>query len=147
VLQEKNAVVLGVSPDGVTSHQSFREKFSLPFPLLVDEDKAISNLYGVWGERSFAGRTYMGVIRSHFVIDEHGEPGRSMACDPPTARAFDSAAVASLQGPELIFSSPVWSSEPPPPRFGDRQDRRRTRFRLNGTMHRAPGWWLLRLWN
>ncbi len=72
-VQEKNAVVLGVSPDGVTSHQSFRDKFNLPFPLLADEDKAIANLYGVWGERNFAGRTYMGVIRSHFVIDEQGK--------------------------------------------------------------------------
>jgi peroxiredoxin Q/BCP len=69
---EKNAVVLGVSPDGVSSHQSFRDKFELPFPLLTDQDKAISNLYGVWGEREFAGRKYMGVNRSHFVIDEDG---------------------------------------------------------------------------
>ena len=44
-----NAVVLGVSPNGVESHQSFRDKFSLPFPLLTDEDKAIANAYGVWG--------------------------------------------------------------------------------------------------
>jgi peroxiredoxin Q/BCP len=72
-VEEKNAVVLGVSPDGVKSHQEFKQKFELPFPLLVDEDKAISNLYGVWGERSFAGRTYMGVQRSHFVIDEDGK--------------------------------------------------------------------------
>jgi peroxiredoxin Q/BCP len=64
--------VLGVSPDGVSSHQSFRDKFELPFPLLTDQDKAISNLYGVWGEREFAGRKYMGVNRSHFVIDEDG---------------------------------------------------------------------------
>jgi peroxiredoxin Q/BCP len=72
-VQEKNAVVLGVSPDGVSSHQAFRDKFELPFPLLTDEDKTISNLYGVWGEREFAGRKYMGVNRSHFVIDEDGK--------------------------------------------------------------------------
>jgi peroxiredoxin Q/BCP len=72
-VREKNAVVLGVSPDGVESHQKFRDKFGLPFPLLVDQDKTIANLYGVWGEREFAGRKYMGVQRSHFVIDEEGK--------------------------------------------------------------------------
>ena len=72
-VREKNAVVLGVSPDGIDSHQKFRDKFGLPFPLLVDEDKTIANLYGVWGEREFAGRKYMGVQRSHFVIDEEGK--------------------------------------------------------------------------
>ena len=71
-VQEKNAVVLGVSPDGVASHQAFRDKFGLPFPLLTDEDKSISNLYGAWGQREFAGRKFMGVIRSHFVVDEEG---------------------------------------------------------------------------
>ncbi len=69
----KNAVVLGVSPDGVGSHQAFRDKFELPFPLLTDEDKAITQSYGAWGEREFAGRKFMGVIRSHFVIDEQGK--------------------------------------------------------------------------
>lgn len=73
VIQDKNAVVLGVSPDDSASHTKFKQKFSLPFPLLVDEDHAISEAYGVWGEKSMYGRTYMGVIRSHFVIDEAGK--------------------------------------------------------------------------
>lgn len=67
-----NAVVLGVSPDGVTSHKKFKDKFGLPFPLLVDEDHSIAAAYGVWGEKSMYGKKYMGTIRSHWVIDENG---------------------------------------------------------------------------
>jgi peroxiredoxin Q/BCP len=73
VIEEQNAVVLGVSPDGVTSHQKFKTKYDLPFALLVDEEHAIAELYGVWGEKSMYGRKYMGIIRSHFVIDEAGK--------------------------------------------------------------------------
>ncbi|HEY7270639.1 MAG TPA: peroxiredoxin, partial [Dehalococcoidia bacterium] len=72
-VEVKNAVVLGVSPDGVESHQAFRDKFSLPFPLLTDEDKAIATAYGVWGERERDGQKFMGIFRSHFVIDENGK--------------------------------------------------------------------------
>jgi peroxiredoxin Q/BCP len=71
-IEEKNAVVLGVSPDGVASHQKFRSKHDLPFTLLVDEDHAIAEAYGVWGEKSMYGKKYMGIIRSQFVIDEAG---------------------------------------------------------------------------
>jgi thioredoxin-dependent peroxiredoxin len=71
-LEEKNSVVLGVSPDGIESHQAFKSKFGLPFPLLVDEDHQISEAYGVWGEREFNGNRFMGIFRSHFVIDEGG---------------------------------------------------------------------------
>ena len=70
---EKGAVILGVSPDDVKSHVKFRDKFSLPFPLLTDEDKAIANAYGVWGERERDGNKFMGIFRSHFVIDENGK--------------------------------------------------------------------------
>ncbi len=72
-IQDKNAVVLGVSPDDVASHQKFKSKFSLPFPLLVDEDHQIAEAYGVWGEKNFYGKKSMGIIRSHFVIDEAGK--------------------------------------------------------------------------
>jgi peroxiredoxin Q/BCP len=71
-VREKNAVVLGVSPDGVASHQKFKSKYDLPFTLLVDSDHAIADAYGVWGEKSMYGKKYMGIIRSHFVIDEDG---------------------------------------------------------------------------
>lgn len=66
------AVVLGVSPDGEASHAKFREKYDLPFALLADADHAVAEKYGVWGEKSFAGKTYMGVDRSTFVIDADG---------------------------------------------------------------------------
>ena len=72
VIEERNGVVLGVSPDGQKAHTKFRTKHNLPFTLLVDEDHAISEAYGVWGEKSMMGRKYMGVTRSHFVIDEAG---------------------------------------------------------------------------
>ncbi|UCF38928.1 MAG: thioredoxin-dependent thiol peroxidase [Acidobacteriota bacterium] len=72
-IEANNAVVLGVSPDGVESHRKFRSKFNLPFELLVDSEHEIAELYGVWGEKSMYGRKYMGIIRSHFVIDEQGK--------------------------------------------------------------------------
>ena len=72
-IEEKNAVVLGVSPDGVKSHQKFKTKFNLPFTLMADEDHAIAEAYGVWVEKSMYGKKYMGIERSHFVIDEAGQ--------------------------------------------------------------------------
>ena len=66
------AVVLGVSPDSAASHARFRKKFDLNFPLLADEDHAVSTAYGVWKEKSMYGRTYMGIERSTFLIDEEG---------------------------------------------------------------------------
>jgi peroxiredoxin Q/BCP len=71
-IEEKNATVLGISPDGMQSHQKFKTKFNLPFTLLSDEDHAVAEAYGVWGEKSMMGKTYMGIIRSHFVVDENG---------------------------------------------------------------------------
>lgn len=67
-----DAVVLGVSPDPVSSHVKFRDKYDLNFPLLADEDHAVSEAYGVWKEKSMYGRTYMGIERSTFVIDPEG---------------------------------------------------------------------------
>ena len=64
--------VLGVSPDSIKSHQKFSEKFSLPFPLIPDPDKLIIKSYGVWGPKKFMGKTYDGVNRTTFVIDEKG---------------------------------------------------------------------------
>lgn len=66
------AVVLGVSPDPVASHARFREKYGLNFPLLSDEDHAVAEAWGVWKEKSMYGKTYMGVERSTFIIDEDG---------------------------------------------------------------------------
>jgi peroxiredoxin Q/BCP len=72
-IEEQNAVVLGISPDNVASHQKFKTKYNLPFTLLVDEDHTIADAYGVWGEKTNYGKTYMGIIRSQFVIDEQGK--------------------------------------------------------------------------
>jgi thioredoxin-dependent peroxiredoxin len=66
------AVLLGVSPDGIASHKKFKAKFKLPFPLLADEDHAVAEAYGAWGEKSMYGRKYMGVLRSTFVISGAG---------------------------------------------------------------------------
>ena len=71
-ISERNAVVFGISPDGVKSHGKFRTKFDLPFRLLADEEHKVAELYGVWGEKSMYGKQYFGIIRSHFVIDEAG---------------------------------------------------------------------------
>jgi peroxiredoxin Q/BCP len=72
-IEARNAVVLGVSPDSVKSHQRFKSKYDLPFALLPDPDHAIAGAYGVWQEKSMYGRKYMGILRSHFVIDEEGK--------------------------------------------------------------------------
>jgi peroxiredoxin Q/BCP len=66
--KKKGAVVLGVSVDPVKAHDKFVEKFNLPFPLLADEDKKIVNDYGVWGQKSFMGRKYLGIHRVTFLI-------------------------------------------------------------------------------
>jgi peroxiredoxin Q/BCP len=70
--QRAGAVVLGVSPDDESSHGKFRKKYELPFTLLADTDHSVSEQYGVWGEKKFAGKSYMGVKRSTFVIDADG---------------------------------------------------------------------------
>jgi len=71
-IEKRGAVVLGVSPDGEASHARFKKKYKLPFPLVVDENHAIAERYGVWGEKSMYGKKYMGIVRSHFVVDEEG---------------------------------------------------------------------------
>lgn len=68
----KGAVVLGVSPDPVKMHEKFASKFRLPFPLLADTEKTIVQAYGVWGEKSFMGRKYMGTHRATFLIGPDG---------------------------------------------------------------------------
>ena len=67
-----DTVVVGMSPDSVKSHDKFREKYGLTFPLAADEDKATLLAYGVWVEKSMYGRKYMGVERSTFLIDAKG---------------------------------------------------------------------------
>jgi peroxiredoxin Q/BCP len=72
-LKRKGVVLLGVSPDSEKSHQKFKTKYDLPFPLIADTEKIIANAYAVWQEKSMYGRKYMGIVRSTFVIDEKGK--------------------------------------------------------------------------
>lgn len=69
----KGYEILGVSPDSPKKHTKFREKYSLPFSLLADEDHAVAEAYGVWGQKKFMGRAYDGIHRTTFVIDEQGK--------------------------------------------------------------------------
>lgn len=71
-LTGKNAIVIGVSPDGVASHDRFRDKYELNFPLLSDPDHSVADAYGAWGKKKMYGREYEGVLRSTFVIDADG---------------------------------------------------------------------------
>jgi peroxiredoxin Q/BCP len=64
--------ILGVSPDSVASHVKFKKKFQLQFPLLADEGHKVCDLYGVWGPKKFMGKSYEGVLRTTFLIDENG---------------------------------------------------------------------------
>ena len=72
VFHEHGAEILGVSPDTVKSHKKFREKFHLTFPLLADSDHAVAERYGVWQQKKFMGRAYMGIARTTFVVDKDG---------------------------------------------------------------------------
>ena len=71
-LTGKNAIVIGVSPDGVASHDRFRDKYELNFPLLSDPDHSVAEAYSAWGKKKMYGREYDGVLRSTFVIDAEG---------------------------------------------------------------------------
>jgi peroxiredoxin Q/BCP len=70
------ATILGVSPDAPASHEKFAGKFSLSFPLLSDADHQVAEAYGVWGEKTNYGRTYMGITRATFLIDGQGKVAR-----------------------------------------------------------------------
>ncbi len=71
--KKRGAVILGVSTDPVKSHDKFVEKYKLPFTLLADEDHKIVEAYGVWGQKSFMGRKYMGTHRVTFLIGPDGK--------------------------------------------------------------------------
>jgi len=71
--KKQGIALFGVSPDSEKSHQKFATKYKLPFTILADTDRSIVEAYGVWGEKKFMGRTYMGVNRTTFLIDEKGK--------------------------------------------------------------------------
>ncbi|MDY0201778.1 MAG: thioredoxin-dependent thiol peroxidase [Tenuifilaceae bacterium] len=72
MLLAKGYVVIGVSADSQKSHQKFKEKHNLPFPLISDTEKEIIKAYGVWGPKQFMGKTYDGIHRTTFIINEEG---------------------------------------------------------------------------
>lgn len=72
-LRKRGAVVLGVSADSVESHRKFADKYGLQFPLLSDSAKDVIKAYGVWQKKSLYGRSFMGIVRTTFVIDEKGK--------------------------------------------------------------------------
>ena len=86
-IQEKGAVVLGVSKDSVKSHKNFEEKYSLPFTLLSDPEHKVLEMYGAWGEKKNYGKVSMGTIRTTYLIDEEGTiikaMGKVKAADNP----------------------------------------------------------------
>jgi thioredoxin-dependent peroxiredoxin len=87
--ERAGAVVLGVSPDDEASHAKFKAKYGLPFPLLADEGHKVSEAYGVWKQKSYAGRKYMGVERSTFVIAADGTVASVMNEVDPKTHADD----------------------------------------------------------
>ena len=72
LLKKNGFIVLGVSPDEEKKHKKFEAKYDLPFTLIADADHSIIDKYGVWGEKKLYGRTYMGLHRTTFLIDEKG---------------------------------------------------------------------------
>jgi peroxiredoxin Q/BCP len=87
--EQRGAVVLGVSPDEQSSHVKFKQKYGLPFTLLADPEHEVAEQYGVWGERKYMGKTYMGVERSTFLIDEDGRIAKVMRRVKPDTHAAD----------------------------------------------------------
>ena len=88
-VKKAGAVVLGVSPDGVASHQKFKKKLSLTFPLLADPDHAVAEAYGAWGEKSMYGRKYHGILRTTFVIDGAGKVAKVFEKVKPKGHAAE----------------------------------------------------------
>jgi len=93
--ERAGAVVLGVSPDDEASHVKFKNKYELPFTLLADSDHGVADRYGVWGEKRYKDRTYMGVRRSTFVIDADGTVKKVMHDVKPATHADDVLAALS----------------------------------------------------
>jgi peroxiredoxin Q/BCP len=87
--EARGAVVLGVSPDSASSHERFRSKYDLPFTLLADPEHEVADRYGVWVEKSYAGKTYMGNERSTFVIDSDGKVASVLRQVKPAEHAED----------------------------------------------------------
>ena len=88
-LRAEGAEVWGISPDGTASHGKFRAKFDLPFTLLADEGASVAAAYGAWVEKNRAGRTYMGVQRSTFLVGPDGTIARAWHSVTPAGHAAE----------------------------------------------------------
>jgi peroxiredoxin Q/BCP len=88
-LLQGEAKLFGVSPDSVKSHEKFRDKFSLPFPLLADPEHTVSEAYGVWGPKTFMGREYMGVDRATFIVGPDGKLAKVFEKVNPAGHALE----------------------------------------------------------
>jgi peroxiredoxin Q/BCP len=93
--RERGVEILGVSPDSESSHRKFKSKYELPFTLLADPEHEVAESYGVWKQRSYMGRKFMGVERSTFVIDADGNVARAMRGVKPAGHA--AAVLAELE--------------------------------------------------
>lgn len=89
-LQASGYAIIGVSVDSATSHQKFRAKHDLPFPLIADTEHTLAEAFGVWGEKTNYGRTYMGMHRTTFIIDAQGRVERIIG--PKQIKVKDHAA-------------------------------------------------------
>ena len=87
--EQRGAVVLGVSPDSVSKHVKFKKKYDLPFTLLADPEHELAERYGVWGEKKYMGRSYLGVNRTTFVIGADGAVVKVMENVKPLEHADD----------------------------------------------------------
>ncbi len=94
--EERNAVILGVSPDDAATHVKFKQKFNLPFTLLADPEHEAAERYGTWVERTSYGKTSMGIKRSTFVIDTEGRVAKAMYGVRPEGHADE--VLAALPG-------------------------------------------------
>lgn len=88
-VKKAGAVVLGVSPDSAASHKKFKDKYSLPFPLLADDGHAVAEAYGAWGEKSMYGRKYQGILRTTFLIGKDGRIARVFEKVKPKGHAAE----------------------------------------------------------
>ena len=100
-LERLDARVWGISPDGAGGHAAFRAKFGLPFTLLSDEDHAAAEAFGAWGEKQNYGKTYMGIIRSSFLVGPDGRVAKawpSVKADGHAAQVLDALQAAAGGG-------------------------------------------------
>lgn len=88
-VRRTGAALFGVSPDSIQSHQRFKQKYGLPFPLLADPDHRVAEAYGAWGEKVRYGKKTMGVLRTTFVIDEAGRISRVFEKVKPEGHAAE----------------------------------------------------------